>query len=118
MVSWIPQKLGIHLIPEQPWNPLENWFPWLLGFLGNLEIPNTETKSISILITPPLDLLFLVIHPQPQPQLSISDPCSCTLNLSSVINLSYTLLFMTRFDDLELQDLPKYRDKLQGQHNT
>ena len=56
-----------------------------------LKILNTETKFISILITPPLDLLFLVIHPQPQPQLSISDPCSCTLNLSSEFNLSYVL---------------------------
>ena len=59
--TWKPR---ICLIPEQPQNPLETWH---LNFLRNLEtisfpnglrtlwklgIPNSEIKSISILITP------------------------------------------------------------------
>ena len=96
-------KLRIHLVPELPWNLLEIRF---LRFIGNsemisflndlgtlqkfssltswilqkLRILNTETKSISILNNPTLDLFILsyllvlfyswLFIPDPNPQLS------------------------------------------------
>ena len=53
-VSWIPQKLGNHPIPEWPRNPSEIQFPWFLGFLRNSESRTQKLILFLFLITRPL----------------------------------------------------------------
>ena len=81
-------------IPEWPWNLPETWKPIHL----ELWIPNLETKSISILITPSLDPLFLVIFYVKDgiPRLfgfQVSDPTGLGFNFCVVPALYFVPIF-------------------------